>query len=79
MNIRLNPTLKRVTELDDEPEPEEPVAVGGIIVTSVPERTGGFVLLLFVSIYASDIGKLRQFTTGEIVNFGTVANASGRI
>ena len=36
-------------------------------------------LLLFVSMYASDIGKLRQLTTGVMLNFGTVANASGRI
>lgn len=36
-------------------------------------------LLLFVSIYASDIGKLRQLITGVMFNFGTVANASGKI
>ena len=36
-------------------------------------------LLSLVSIYASDIGKLRQFTTGVILNLGTVASASGKI
>ena len=38
MNMRPNPTLKRASELDDEPEPEPPVAVGGMIVTSDPRK-----------------------------------------
>ena len=32
-----------------------------------PEIAGGFVLLLFVSMYASDNGLLRQVTTGSIL------------
>lgn len=74
--------LKRVSEFEFEPDPPGPlvlVAEELTVVTKVPEMTGGFVLLLFVSIYASDIGKLRQLITGVMVNFGTVANASGKI
>jgi len=39
-------------------------------VTAIPEIAGGLVVLSFVSMYASDNGLFRQFTTGLMVRDG---------
>lgn len=77
MNVRPNPTLKRASALEappwDELEPELPalpVAEGMTLVTSVPKRTGGFVVLSLVSIYALARGIFRHDTTGSMVKGG---------
>jgi len=70
----LRPAPVPMAELDDEVDPEAPVAWAEpgapeerVTATPEPEATGGFVLLLLVSMYASDIGLLRHVTTGSIL------------